>query len=158
MIRTKFLSNILLAFIWISLTGTFTLGNFTFGFVVCFIIMWLISPNRRHDQYFFRIPQIISFILFTLFEILKANYHVASDVISPKKIKPGIIRIPLDAKSDMEITLLSNLINLTPGTIVLDVSDDKKVIFVHAISVNDRSEFIDQIKNGFERRLLEILR
>lgn len=158
MIKTKFLSNILLAFVWIALTGTFTLGNFSFGFVVCFVIMWLISSNRREAQYFNRIPRVISLILFFLYEIVKANYQVASDVINPKNMRPGIIKVPLDAKSNMEITLLANFINLTPGTIVLDISDDKKVFYVHTIFIDDRAQFIHRIKNGFERKLLEILR
>lgn len=158
MIKTKFLSNILLAFVWIALTGTFTLGNFSFGFVVCFVIMWLISSNRKEDQYFNRIPRIISLLLFFLYEMVKANYQVASDVIRPKNMRPGIIKVPLDAKSNMEITLLANFINLTPGTIVLDISDDKKVFYVHAIFIDDKAQFIHRIKNGFERKLLEILR
>src|SRR5690554_7486702 len=101
MIRTKFLSNILLAFIWISLTGTFSLGNFTFGFVVCFGIMWLISPSRRKDQYFTRFPKVISFFFYFLYELAKANYQVATDVITPKNMRPGIIRVPLDAKTNL---------------------------------------------------------
>ncbi|MEX2592317.1 MAG: Na+/H+ antiporter subunit E [Anditalea sp.] len=158
MIRTQLLSNILLAFVWVALTGTFTLGNFTFGFVVCFIIMWLISTDRRNNQYFNRFPRIISFFFFFLYELAKANYQVASDVITPKNMKPGIIRIPLDAKSNIEITLLANLINLTPGTIVVDISDDRKVFYVHAIFVQDKVQFIKKMKNGLEKKLLRILR
>ena len=158
MIKTKFLSNILLAFIWIALTGTFSLGNYAFGFVVCFGIMWLISTNRREDQYFNRIPRIISFFFFFLYELVKANYQVASDVITFKYMRPGIIRVPLEAKTNLEITLLANFINLTPGTIILDISDDRKVFYIHSIMVRDKERFIFDIKNGFEKKLLEILR
>jgi len=158
MIKTKFLSNILLAFVWIALTGTFSLGNFSFGFVVCFGIMWLISTNRREDQYFTRIPKIISFFFYFLYELVKANYQVASDVITFKNMRPGIIRVPLEAKTNLEITLLANFINLTPGTIILDVSDDRKVFYIHTIMVKDKEKFINEIKNGFEKKLLEILR
>jgi multicomponent Na+:H+ antiporter subunit E len=68
------------------------------------------------------------------------------------------VRVPLDAESDLEITLLANLISLTPGTLSLDVSDDKKVLYVHSMYIEDKEEFIHGIKNGFERRLLELLR
>jgi len=158
MIRAKFLSNILLAFIWVALTGTFTLGNYTFGFVICFGIMWLISTERRKDQYFTRIPRIVFFFFFFLYELVKANYYVAVDVITYKNVRPGIIRVPLDAKTDLEITLLGNFINLTPGTVIVDISDDRKVFYIHTIRVNTREQFIHEIKNGFEKRLLEILR
>ena len=158
MIKAKFLSNILLAFIWIALTGTFSLGNFAFGFVLCFGIMWLISANRRRDQYFTRIPRIVFFFFYFIYELVKANYHVASDVITFKNVRPGIIRVPLDAKTNLEITLLANFINLTPGTIIVDMSDDRKVFYIHTIRVKNREQFIHEIKNGFEKRLLEILR
>ena len=159
MIKTRFLSNLLLSFIWLAVTGTFTFENFVFGFVLSFVLMWLITTNRQEEKYFNRIPKLISFIFFFLYELVKANIQVAYDVITPKYyMKPGIIRIPLDAKSDLDITLLANLISLTPGTLSLDVSDDRKVLYVHAMYVNDRDKFIDEIKNGFEKRLLEILR
>lgn len=158
MIKTKFLSNILLAFVWVALTGTFTLGNFAFGFTICFGIMWLISANRRKDQYFTRIPRIIFFFFYFIYELVKANYQVASDVITFKNVRPGIIRVPLDAKTNLEITLLANFINLTPGTIIVDMSDDRKVFYIHTIRVKNREQFIHEIKNGFEKRLLEILR
>jgi multicomponent Na+:H+ antiporter subunit E len=61
-------------------------------------------------------------------------------------------------ETNLEITLLANLITLTPGTLSLDVSDDRKVLYVHAMYLSDKQAFIDDIKNGFEKRLLEILR
>lgn len=159
MIKTRFLSNLLLSFIWVALTGNFTLLNFLFGFLLSFLIMWVISKNRREDVYFSRGPKLIAFIFFFLYELAKANIQVAYDVMTPRfYMKPGIIKIPLTAKSDLEITLLANLITLTPGTLSLDVSDDKKVLYVHAMYVKDKQAFIDDIKNGFEKRLLEILR
>ncbi|MGM0944084.1 MAG: Na+/H+ antiporter subunit E [Bacteroidota bacterium] len=159
MIKAKFLSNLLLSLIWVAITGTFTVQNFVFGFILSFFLLWITSTNRRENKYFTRIPKLIGFILFFLYELIKANVEVAYDVITPKHfMKPGIVKIPLDAKSDLEITLLANLISLTPGTLSLDVSDDRKVLYVHAMYVNDREEFIADIKNGFEKRLLEITR
>jgi multicomponent Na+:H+ antiporter subunit E len=71
---------------------------------------------------------------------------------------PGIIRIPLSARTDLEITLLANLISLTPGSLSLDVSDDRKVLYVHAMYIGDKDAYIAHVKNGFERKLLDILR
>lgn len=159
MIKTKFLSNLILSFIWVALTGTFTLEFFIFGFILSYALMWIITTNRREDKYFTKWPKIFGFAFFFLYELVVANIQVAYHVIKPNNyLKPGIVRIPLSATSDMEITLLANLISLTPGSLCLDVSDDKKVLYVHAMYVNDKDAFIHSIKNGFERRLLEILR
>ncbi len=157
--RGKFLSNILLTFIWVALTGSFAFLNFLFGFVLSFLILWVITIGRGESKYFKILPKTIAFIFFFLYELIKANLQVAYDVVTPKfYMQPGIVKVPLDAKSDLEITLLANLISLTPGTLSLDVSNDKKVLYVHAMYVSDKEKFIQNIKDGFERRLLEILR
>ena len=157
--RIKLLMNILLMFVWVALTGSFAPANFLFGFILSFITLTLISVGSGERKYFKFVPKLILFILFFLYELLKANIQVAYDVITPKfYMKPGIVRVPLDAESNLEITLLANLISLTPGTLSIDVSDDKKVLYVHAMYVTDKEEFINDIKNGFEKRLLDILR
>jgi len=157
--KGKFLSNILLTFVWVALTGSFAFLNFLFGFVISFAILWVITIDRGEAKYFKILPKVIAFIFFFLYELIKANIQVAYDVITPKfYMTPGIVRVPLDAETDMEITLLANLISLTPGTLSLDLSDDKKVLYVHSMYISDKEKFINGIKGGFERRLLEILR
>jgi multicomponent Na+:H+ antiporter subunit E len=157
--RTQFLLNILLTFVWVALTGSFVFINFLFGFLLSFAIMWVISRSSGDDKYFTMAWKVVTFIFFFLYELIKANIQVAYDVITPKfHMTPGIVRVPLDAKTNLEITLLANLISLTPGTLSLDVSDDKKVLYVHSMYISDKEEFISGIKNGFEKRLLEILR
>ena len=157
--RGKFLINIILTIIWVFLTGSFEAINFIFGFAVNFFILWIISSKDGEDKYFKLIPKLISFFFFFLWEVIIANLQVAYEVMTIKhNMKPGIVKVPLDAETNLEITLLANLITLTPGTLSLDVSDDKKVLYIHAMYVHDREEFIKGIKNGFERRLLEILR
>ncbi|MCH7408617.1 Na+/H+ antiporter subunit E [Belliella sp. DSM 111904] len=159
MIKTKFLSNLLLSLIWVAITGAFTVENFLFGFALSFFLLWVSATDRRDNKYFNRIPKLVSFVFFFLYELVKANVQVAYDVITPRHyMEPGIVKIPLDAESDLEITLLANLITLTPGTLSLDVSEDRKVLYVHAMYVKDKEAFIASIKNGFERKLLEITR
>lgn len=156
--KNRFLSNILLTFIWVAITGNFMFLNYVFGFVISFFILRLIaSPENR--KYFKIFPKVIGFIFFFLYELVKANIQVAYEVLTPNfNMAPGIIKLPLDAETDLEITFLANLISLTPGTLSLDVSDDKKVLYVHSMYIRDREKFIAGIKNGFEKRLLEILR
>ncbi|NCT18709.1 MAG: Na+/H+ antiporter subunit E [Flavobacteriaceae bacterium CG_4_8_14_3_um_filter_34_10] len=157
--KSRFLSNILLTFVWVALTGGFEFLNFFFGFVVSFLILWVITVGSGEAKYFIIMPKIIAFLFFFLYELIKANIQVAYDVVTPTfYMTPGIVRVPLNAETNMEITLLANLISLTPGTLSLDVSDDKKVLYVHSMYISDKEKFIDGIKNGFEKRLLEILR
>lgn len=75
-------------------------------------------------------------------------------------ICPGVIAVPLDARTDVEITLLANLITLTPGSVSLDLSEDKRVLYVHAMYIDggDVEAYRRAIKDGLERRVLELLR
>jgi multicomponent Na+:H+ antiporter subunit E len=157
--KNRFLSNILLTFIWVAITGEFQFLNYVFGFVLSFLILYVITKGRGSAKYFKIVPKLLSFVLYFLWELLRANLQVAYDVVTPTfYMRPGIVRVPLDAETNLEITLLANLITLTPGTLSLDVSDDRKVLYVHAMYLSDKQKFIDDIKNGFEKRLLEILR
>ncbi len=151
--------NLLLSFIWVALTGSMYYSNFLFGFLLGFFILWIMNINESDHRYFYRVPKTLGFILYFLYEMIVANIQVAYDVITPKYFfKPGIVRYPLNAKTDFEINLLSMVISLTPGTLIMDVSEDKKSLYIHVMYLKDKDRFIEQIKNGFERRLLEIIR
>lgn len=155
----NFLMNLLLSFIWVALTGSMYYSNFMFGFFLGFFILWIMNRNEADQRYFYRVPKTIGFLLFFLYEMIIANIQVAYDVITPKYFsKPGIVRFPMRAKTDLEINLLSTVISMTPGTLILDISEDKKSLFIHVMYLKSKDEFIAQIQNGFEKRLLEILR
>lgn len=155
----QLLMNILLSFIWVALTGELYFLNFMVGFVMGFFILWLMNRNESDKRYFNRVPKIIGFIFFFLWEMIRANIQVAYDVITPKFfMQPGIIKYRMNAKTDFEINMLSTMVALTPGTIVIDVSKDKKVIYIHVMYLKDKEKFIRQLKDVSERRLLEILR
>lgn len=145
--------------IWVFLTGSYEVSSFAFGFFIGFLIMWIIGSQNESNKYVKIIPRIIAFIIYFLYAVIVANIEVAYEVMTPNlNVKPGIIRIPLDVKTNVEISLLANLITLTPGTLSIDVSDDKKALYVHSMYVNDKEKFIHDIKNGFERRILLITR
>lgn len=157
--QKQFLLNVLLTFTWVFLTGNFWFTNFVFGFVLGYFILWTLNRNSDEGGYFKRLPKVINFVFFFLYELLLANLEVAYDLITPSYyMKPGIVKYELTARTDMEITLLSNFISLTPGTLILDVSDDKRVLYIHVMYVKNKERFIKRIRGGFERRLLNILR
>lgn len=77
-------------------------------------------------------------------------------VLDPRiPIRSAIVAVPLDVKSDAAITLVANMITLTPGTTSLHVSEDKSTLYVHVMNVSDES--VRAIKEGFEARVREVL-
>jgi multicomponent Na+:H+ antiporter subunit E len=152
-------SNFLLALTWAAMTGTFTLANLAVGFVFGYISLLLLKPLMGDSAYYAKFPRTIGFIAYFLGEMLKSSLRVAWDVITPTHYnRPGILAIPLSAKTDVEITLLANLITLTPGTLSLDVSPDRRTLYIHAMFAEDPDAIRRDIKNGLERRLLELIR
>ena len=155
--KNRFLANLLLTFIWVALTGSFEFANVFFGFVLSYFLLWVITRGSGNVRYFKLMPRVLAFFFFFIYELVKANLQVAYEVSTPKlNMTPGIVAVPLDIKSDFEITMLANLITLTPGTLSLDVSEDKSVLYVHSMYIKNREEFIQGIKNGFEKRIMQI--
>ncbi len=108
---------------------------------------------------FIKLILIINFIFVILWEMLIANLRVARDVIMPLyQARPGVISIPLECESDIEITLLVIIISLTPGTLVLDISPDRKKLYIHAMFATNKDKLIAEIKNYFEKPIMRILR
>lgn len=151
--------NIALAVTWAAVTGSFTLPNLAVGFVLGYLALWLVHRSSRATSYFRKMRAFVAFVFFCIYELVRANIRVAHDVVTRTvHMRPGVVAIPLDAESDAEITTLANLITLTPGTLSLDVSEDRNKLFIHAMFIRDADELRDQIKQGFERRLLELFR
>ena len=86
---------------------------------------------------------------------LRFAARLALDVATPYyHMKPGIIAVPLDATENSQILLLSMLINTTPGSVALDVSPDRKTLYVHVMYMDTPDAAREEIKQGFERRVL----
>lgn len=154
-----FLANILLAFAWGAVSGSLSELNLAFGFVLGFLALMLIREQVGSLSYVTRVKRILALLALFLKELALSAWKVAVLVASPKlDVKPGILALPLDVDRDGEITLLANLITLTPGTLSIDVSDDHKMLFIHAIDCSDPDGIRRDIKEGFERRIMEAFR
>jgi multicomponent Na+:H+ antiporter subunit E len=150
---------VLLAVVWVAVTGAFEPGNFAFGFGIGFLVLIFAGPVIRSANYAPRVMHALGLIAFFLWDLFLSNLLVAYDVIRPRlRLQPGVIAIPLDAKSDVEITLLANLITVTPGSLSLDVSADREILYLHVMHFEDPEEVRRKVKNGFERRILAVLR
>ena len=127
-------------------------------FLLLFILLWLSSWLYQRD-YFRKLPKGVNFALFFLKELLIANVKIAFDILTPRYyMNPTVIAIPLRIRTNFEIMLLANMITLTPGTLSIDVSKNRKILYVHALYVKDDDveKLKQQIKDGFERRLIEL--
>jgi multicomponent Na+:H+ antiporter subunit E len=150
--------NIMLSLVWAMLNGEINPANLIVGFIFGYFVLFLARGALGPSPYFGRALNLIHFAAFFLYEIFNSNIKVARDVLTSRHyMKPRIIAVPLDARTDAEITLLANLISLTPGSLSLDVSGDKKTIYVHTMYAGDADAAKREIKDGLERWVLKLL-
>lgn len=156
---TLYLINTLLALAWAAVTGTFSLANIVFGFLLGALALYLIREQVGSLGYFRRGARIIGLTALFLYELVLSAWRVAVLVLSPRMdLKPGIFAYRLKVDRDFEITLLANLITLTPGTLSVDVSEDRKLLYIHAIDCSDPEASRRDIAQGFERKIMEAFR
>ncbi len=151
--------NLALAAVWAAALGEFSLVNLGVGFALGFAILAVGGGAFGTSRYPEKSLRFVEFAAFFLGQLLLSSIRVASDVLTPThQARPAIVAVPLDAETDAEITLLANLVSLTPGSLSLDVSDDRSVLYVHVMFLDDVEACRREIKDGFERRVLELLR
>ena len=151
--------NLLFAGGWCAFFGTFDLGTFVRGFLLAFAALSLSSPMFAQTAYFKRVLLSARLGAYFLYELTVSGSQVAWDVVTPAhRSRPGIVAVPLDIEEPIQITVLANLISLTPGSLSLDVSPDGKTLYVHEMFVDDPDETRRRIKAGFERLVWEAMR
>ena len=149
--------NLLLAGGWCALFGTFDLDHFVSGFFLAFAALSLSSPIYG-QAYFKRVLLTARLGMYFLYELSVSSLQVAWDVVTPAhRSRPAIVAVPLDITEPRQITVLANLISLTPGSLSLDVSPDGRTLYVHEMFVDDPDETRRMIKTGFERLVREAM-
>lgn len=153
------LLNLLLAIAWAAVSGSASAHNLVFGFLLGGLALYVVREPYGSGGYLRRAFAILSLALLFLRELAHSAVKVALTVLSPDmQLKPGIFAFPLTVNRDFEITLLANMITLTPGTLSVDVSDDRGTLYVHALDCSDPEATKRDIANGFERKILEAFR
>jgi multicomponent Na+:H+ antiporter subunit E len=149
------LGSILLALAWAALLGEITLVNLLIGWGLGYAVLALLEKGGVLPSTFqTRVGRALSLGGFFLRALVVANVRVAADVLRPRTaIRPAVVAIPLDITSDAEILLLSALINITPGSVTIDLSEDRRVLYVHVMHITSADESRREIKDGFELRV-----
>ena len=148
------LGSILLAFAWAALQGEISLANLVVGYLVGYAILALLARGGvMPGTLASRTGRAIGLAGFFAWELLLANFRVAADVLRGDRMEPAVVGIPLDVTSDGEILLLSMLINITPGSVTIDLAEDRQTLYVHVMHMKTADQTRREIKDGFERRI-----
>lgn len=131
--------NLLLSLFWLLVTGSYTVNNFLLGLILGLLLVYLLRGVLPGRFYIITLYKVIKLIFVFLIELIKANIDVIRIVLQPSlKNEPAFFTYDTDLKTDWQVVLLSNLITLTPGTIVVGLSDDRTKIYIHAIDFGEK--------------------
>ena len=166
--RNHIVLNIVLALIWCMLQEKLSVTEFIIGAILGYGIIFMLKRVLDDDKEvrrpsslgasFSLVLRVFFYMIIFIKEVIKANLKVAKIVLSPQlKITPGIIAYKMDLKTDPGITLLANSITLTPGTLSVDISKDRKTLYIHALHIEDAAELEQSIRDSLEKYTKEIL-
>lgn len=153
----QLLLNVFIALTWMFLSVSFKPTTFIVGYILGFLMLLMVRKSFSSRFYFDRFWAVIKLTILFIKELTLSNFSVLMLIIKPKMpIRPAIFAMPTVLEKDWEITLLSSLITLTPGTIVIDISDDNKTLYIHSIDFDNKEDAINSIKETFEKAILEV--
>jgi len=151
--------NFVLALVWAATSGEFSARNLGIGLLIGLALLYVTRKVLNFSDYFRNLRHIVALIWFFVKELVLANFRMAYYTVMPlNRMRPGVIAVPLEPMDDVELTVLSNLLTLTPGTLSLDVSKDQRTLFVHVMWFQDAEQVRREIKSGFESAVLKALR
>ncbi|AHK16791.1 Na+/H+ antiporter subunit E [Thalassolituus oleivorans] len=148
--------SLLLLIVWLLLNGG-SVGHLILGSILAVLIPLLTHryvsghPPIRHPW------KAVRYIRRLLWDIIVANIEVAQRVLAPNStLKPGWVAYPLQVTDPFQMTLLASTISLTPGTVSVEFSEDRRWLYVHALHLDNTEELVDFIRRRYEQPLQEI--
>lgn len=143
--------------LWIAIAPAPSLGQVVLGGAVALVIPWFTHPFWPDAPRLVRPWVAMRLFLRVLWDIVVANVEVARLVLGPAdRLHPVFIELPLDIEDPFVATILASIITLTPGTVSVDIDQERHMLLVHALDVSDVPAAIDTIKRRYEAPLKEI--
>jgi multicomponent Na+:H+ antiporter subunit E len=134
--------NLVLALVWMLLTGGFTLGNLLIGFAVGYGGLVLARPFVGSGRYVRSVQGSTKLVVVFLSELVLANILLARDILRPvPPFRPGFLAFDVRDLTPVQTVLLANMISLTPGTLTVDTDDLGETLYVHGLYADDPERF-----------------
>lgn len=155
----QILLNVLLACCWMFLIDTYSGTSFFIGYVLGILCLLIMRRFFTERLYLMKVWAIVKLLIVFIKEVIIANISVLKTILSPKSnYQPGIFAFRTELRNEWEITVLSSMITLTPGTLVIDISDDRSILYIHAMDIDDAEKAIHDIRVSFELGIMEVSR
>ena len=130
-----------LTLVWLLLWGTISVANVLSGLVVALGITLLLPLPSVPVQGRLHPLSLLWLVLHVAWWLAQSSVQVAWLAIRPGRPPlSAVLRGHLALKSDLVLALAVNIMNLTPGTIVLEIDQARRLVYVHVLDVgNERA-------------------
>jgi multicomponent Na+:H+ antiporter subunit E len=139
--------NLLLALVWMFLSGTFSVGGLLVGYSIGFLSLAILQPVVGSRGYVQGIFGVMRLVVIYLIELFIAAMQLARDILRPNPpIQGGFLHYDASHLSPAKTVLLSNMLSLTPGTLTVDIDDDGDILYIHTVYAHD----IEKTRRGVD--------
>ena len=157
----QFVLNLFIAALWFLLKDDpqADFSTFVAGFLVGIVILYAMHRFFGTRFYLRRVAKIIKLILLFIQELILSSMSVLRWILSPElNITPGIFTYETKLEGDWQVTALALLLTLTPGSVVMEISEDGNLFYIHAMDLEEAKDSIVRSIGKFERAMLEVTR
>lgn len=157
----QFLLNLCIALLWMLFRdeGILRLSTFISGYLVGIVIVFLMYRFYGKKFYLQRVYAALKLVLIFNSELFQSAYLVLKTILNPQlDLKPGIFRYETVLKGEWEVPLLALLLTLTPGSVVMEVTPEGNVFYVHAMDIVKYKDNLLQSLAKFEKAIMEVTR
>jgi len=157
----QFVLNLFIAALWFLLKDDpqADFSTFVAGFLVGIVILYAMHRFFGTRFYLRRVAKIIKLILLFIQELILSSMSVLRWILSPElNITPGIFTYETKLEGDWQVTALALLLTLTPGSVVMEISEDGNLFYIHAMDLEEAKDSIVRSIGKFERAILEVTR
>ncbi|EGQ3227078.1 Na+/H+ antiporter subunit E [Staphylococcus pseudintermedius] len=149
--------NLFLAIFWLFISDSYTMNAFVLGYLFALLLVFLMRKLLPGRFYVITLYKVIKLVFVFLLELIKANIDVLRIILQPRiKNESAFFVYETDLEHPWQVALLSNLITLTPGTVVIGVNDDMKRLYIHCLNFSTKEEEVAGIKGSLEKAVREV--
>lgn len=153
------LINLFIGFLWMFFQDDWSVLSFFSGYLFGLFVLFILGRFISAKYYLFTLQAVVNLFLLFIYELFTSSILVIGKTIKPKiDIKPGIFSLETSLQGDIEVTLLALLLTLTPGSVVIDISPDNKVFYIHAMDIPELSDAVLKSKIKFEEAIKKVTR
>ncbi len=152
----QILYNLGIALLWLALDPYNSVEMFLLGYLVGTIILYLFYKDKNRF-YLNLIWKAIRVILYFLREVCIQNLNVLPYLFVRKNsINPGIISMDVDFNTHFELVMFSNFVTMTPGSIVVSISNDNKKVYIHVLDTTREESIVNKLRKIYENPIREV--